>query len=686
MEIDQQLLLQAVMKQESGGDPNALSPKGAGGLMQIMPATARDPGYGVQPLQNWDGKDVRTAPEQEQIRFANDYLNAMKQKHNGNTDLALAAYNAGPGAVEQHGGIPPYQETQNYVKSINQDLRGQQVAQLDVQWEEEAQPALDVQWEEPQENTWMQDLREGVQNRHQQILQAEQAYNAGEQSYAETLGQGTMSYLSNIPDMLMTTASHATPDFIKDAGSKVLDAGTFLAANTIGELPAGDGTKIREALPREIAEISAGETRLDRNLRSAGQAVGIFPVAKGVDLLGKGAVAGAKKVGSIPQVKQFIEAEGSTGALKAEKLVTEASKKSAEDMGKLATQAYDEAAYLGAKFEPGQVSDKLDTKLGQLKASPLPNGKFTTEDLELNRHVEELVGLTGKQLSLDDVQRLDQSLTQKINKFVDAKTGNLDANGRKLFILQKDLRKIVDEADTAGNNALINGRHFYRAQMMMNDLDAAAERAAMNPTNPGKALQREYKKLYLDKDRTKNWPEDVRAALKKAAEPGALEEVVDFFGSRLPALIGLGSGNLPMAATAHVAGIASRGAKEAMVAKRGAKVQQSIVDDTFKNVRDVDIPEPTVADQLLLPSPGKMGPRSMTDAEVKRAQRATFRKPSQGPDNSGAPIKLSKSREAISDDFKAGKISMNKFIESMSTNFGMTKTQAKKLAKKLKEK
>lgn len=690
MNIDQQLLLDAVVKQESGGNPNAVSPKGAAGIMQIMPDTARQPGYGVQPLQGWDGVDPRTASVEEQMRFGNDYLNAMKAQHNGNTELALAAYNAGPGAVQQYGGIPPYEETQNYVKSITQDVQNRQgqLAQLDVQWDDDnVVPQLEVQWDEPAENTWMQDMREGVQNRHNQILQAEQAYNDGEQSYAESLGQGTLSYLSNIPDMLMTTAEHATPDFIKDAGSKVLDAGTFLAANTVGEVPVPfTGNKLREELPWALSNISKGDTRLDRNLRSVGQAVGLVPAAKSLDLLGEGAVAGTKKIMNTAPVKEFIADESSTAALRITKAQETAAKKTAADMGKLATQSYDEASYLGAKFNSGAVGDRIDTKLGQLKAKPLPNGKFTTEDLELNRHVDEITGLTGKELSLDDVQRLDQSLTQKINKFVDPKTGNLDANGRKLFILQKDLRNIVDEADTAGNNALINGRHFYRAQMMMNDLEAAAERASMNTTNVGKALQREYKKLYLDKDRTKNWPEDVRAQLKRAAEPGAIDEVVDFFGSRLPALIGLGSGNLPMAATAHVAGVASRGAKEAMIARRGAKVQQSIVDDTLGRVKNVDIPEPTVADQLLLPSPGKIGPRPMTDGEVKRAQKQTFRTNKNTSTNGGSPIKLSNSREAIIEEFKSGKRSMNKFIEAMSTNFGMTKTQAKKLAKELKEK
>lgn len=111
-------LMPYLVNQESGGDPMALSPKGAAGLTQIMPDTARDPGFGVAPLAGWDGVDPRTAPPEEQLRFGRDYLAAMIDKNGGNPALGLAAYNAGPGAVEQHGGIPPYSETQQYVQNI----------------------------------------------------------------------------------------------------------------------------------------------------------------------------------------------------------------------------------------------------------------------------------------------------------------------------------------------------------------------------------------------------------------------------------------------------------------------------------------------------------------------------------------------------------------------------------------
>ena len=104
-------LLAAVAKQESGFNPKAVSHAGAQGLMQLMPATAR--GLGVSnsfdPAQAVDGA----------ARLLRDLL-----KEFGRTDLALAAYNAGPGAVHRYDGIPPYAETRAYVRTIMANLAG----------------------------------------------------------------------------------------------------------------------------------------------------------------------------------------------------------------------------------------------------------------------------------------------------------------------------------------------------------------------------------------------------------------------------------------------------------------------------------------------------------------------------------------------------------------------------------
>jgi len=108
--LDPEIFVRQMM-QESGLNPDAVSPAGAVGIAQIMPATARDPGYGVRPIED------PTDPE-EGLRFGAEYMRAMLDEFGGDYRLALSAYNAGAGAVKKYGGVPPFQETQNYVSKI----------------------------------------------------------------------------------------------------------------------------------------------------------------------------------------------------------------------------------------------------------------------------------------------------------------------------------------------------------------------------------------------------------------------------------------------------------------------------------------------------------------------------------------------------------------------------------------
>ena len=99
-------LLKALIRQESNFNPNAVSPAGATGLTQLMPATAQ--GLGVTDPTN----------PQQAIDGGAKYLRQQLDRFGGDEKKALAAYNAGPGAVARFGGVPPYAETQTYVQKV----------------------------------------------------------------------------------------------------------------------------------------------------------------------------------------------------------------------------------------------------------------------------------------------------------------------------------------------------------------------------------------------------------------------------------------------------------------------------------------------------------------------------------------------------------------------------------------
>lgn len=114
-------LLESVIAVESSGNPRAVSPAGARGLMQLMPATAAK--LGVK----------NSFASAQNVRGGTAYLDSLLRRYNNNLALALAAYNAGPGAVDKWHGIPPYPETRRYVARVIHEYNLRYEARLKAQ-------------------------------------------------------------------------------------------------------------------------------------------------------------------------------------------------------------------------------------------------------------------------------------------------------------------------------------------------------------------------------------------------------------------------------------------------------------------------------------------------------------------------------------------------------------------------
>lgn len=552
----------------------------------------------------------------------------------------------------------------------------------------------------------------------------------GKQTVAETLYQTAMEGGSRFTDIVNEGVKAVTPTVLK-----MIDANPMLGGDPMNMVTGRKGmaSLIAETLPTALSsalslpaimEAYSGfekeHPRAGRNLRATGQALNLATAGIGLNVA-KNAVKG-----EVSAAKKAIAAEPKPPSVQ-------------QTLSQAKKESYDTAAWQGAKYTPEQVGNNVDDLVRQTEPKPMANGQLTSEELDLAKDIREFGGWRGKTMSLDELDRLDKNLSDKIHsKYLDPRTGDYTNNGRLLLQMQRKIRALADAAPTAGNDALTNGRQFYAAERRVRDINDVFRRAEVAPGDKDKALQAGFRALYNDKDGLIGWPDEAVEALKVAATPGWTREMLGPIVQKLTSTIMLGSGNVAGAAGVHAASLAAKGARTAATVKRGTKVQDALAADAFAKERPVKIDAPEYPPQGLLPPPDKMSALPMTEQQVNIAQRLMNRPTRLKPD---APIKdtapkrlaspdkmsalpmggkeltvaqrlltnppkpnttvlktpvsqlnkiydtVGKSRRNQLDRMRSelhnGQISQNKFVKSAKASFGLSEQQARSLVKEI---
>lgn len=306
------------------------------------------------------------------------------------------------------------------------------------------------------------------------------------------------------------------------------------------------------------------------------------------------------------------------------------------DLKKLAGEGYDEAAWSGESFSPEHVSNKFMQAMNSVKPKPIAGAVVPSENTAFLKDIGEFEGLAGRKMSLNDVTELDQNITMKINKYVDAKTGLPDANGRRLIQLQDDLRDLVD--NSPGGDVIKSARTLWAAQRRLKDVEDIIERASLTQI-PGTSMQNGFRNLYMNQKRMRGWSQREKLLIKKAAETGITDDLLGVMGSRLNVIAqAAAGGGLGGTAAAAITGMAGRGLRTKVIAGRAQKLGDEIVN---RALGESDLPRraaPEYPAQRLLAAPGKLSPLPMTEREIAIARKQIEQKPVAGQDTSGSAI------------------------------------------------
>lgn len=255
-----------------------------------------------------------------------------------------------------------------------------------------------------------------------------------------------------------------------------------------------------------------------------------------------------------------------------------------DDIRAMAGEAYRNAESKGGVLTP-QFTKKFITEV-QAVVPQTKAGKLLGADTPVAKLVKRMNKLKGKPLTLREAQEIDEFLGDKIDEFT--QLGVVNKQGRKLLDVQSTLRRMIDdaaEADVAGGKDgfefLKEGRRLWSQSAKLRDVEKIITRAEMT-NNPATALKTGFRSLYNNPSRMRGFSADEKEMVRKAAESGAISDLLHTFGSKLTPIIttATGTGGLSGAAASQAASMAARGASTRLQLNRANRLANTIANNS----------------------------------------------------------------------------------------------------------
>lgn len=645
-------LLSAQMHAESGGNPSAVSPKGALGAFQFMPDTAKE--YGIDPL------DPMQAAEGA-ARMNSDLI-----KKYGDVGTALAAYNWGQGNVDRKGLQNMPQETQGYVSQImgkigdfivpsahaedvppgfvpEESLKPTEKTQLIAElgnasdpsgfgaqpWSALHVPAYNPDQEEippgfVPEDSLKKDDKKALQQLHDQMYANVQ----------ENMGPDAKYF--GVPAALTAYAANAmqTIPFSDEFGSATAAALGYGQGNTFKDRY-DNLQQSQQALREAGAANNPGATALGQ-VGASLASLPLIPVGKQAgakSLLGsiaKGAATGAKygagygALFGLGDSDSFLPDDYATAsrlenakdsAISGSKLgagigaiagpigykkTGSAAPVTAQMVKDEANKLYEASEQAGGYLKGESVNKWIDeaTKVAPQTAA----GKVIAGENAVTKLTERMQGLKDKPMSLQSAKEVYEGLGDQIDSLFDRTTGRLSKEGKKIFDIQTSFRNMIAEAPQNALGGSDEGFKIWKqAQskwseaMRLSDIERIMQRAETSD-NPATAMRSGFKTLYNNPARMRGYNAEQRSLIKKAATANLAAETLRGLGSRLLSIMAFGSGHPELGLAAQGFSAAARSGAARVQTQRAQEVIDSIT-GAPKQARDVALGAAQAAQQ-----------------------------------------------------------------------------------------